>query len=168
MSDFTKILIIVSVIAYIISKRNEFEKLRQEIQHAESDISVCKSKRKECVTDAMKIAKISYRQEVEGLERLTARDQLDQLAFLGEKYPELQTMGGYRDIMNEAIRLDREIAAYRELLNGNINAYNQSIASFPGLIIAKIFKYTREEFIDEENYGKNRKLEQSEVDFSQF
>lgn len=168
MSDFTKIIIVVILIAYIISKRNEFEKLRQEIQHANSDIGIYCEKRQKCVSDAMNIAKISCSKEVEGIERLTAGDQLDQLAFLGEKYPALQSIGGYREILSEAIRLNKEISASKEILNGNINEYNQAIASFPGLIIAKIFKYKREEFIDEENFAMNKKLDRTELDFSMF
>lgn len=168
MSNFTKILIVVAVIAYIISKRNHFEELRQKIVHANSNISVCVEKRRDCLEDAINIVRIGHSHEIQGIEKLTAKDQLNQLAFLGQKYPELQTINNYDHIVAQATRLNEEIAASREILNGNISEYNQSIASFPGLLIAKVFKYQPEKFIDEENLEANKKLKKRDLDFSAF
>ena len=68
--------------SYVINKRNEFEQMRRKVKHEASNIGIQIDKRAECLHDAMKIAQISHVREVEGIERLTAKDQLDQLAFL--------------------------------------------------------------------------------------
>ena len=66
------------------------------------------------------------------------------------------------------MELNRNISASRQLLNGNIREYNTAITNFPGVIVASVFGYTEEKFIDEENYEENKKIDKTEVDFSKF
>ena len=68
----------------------------------------------------------------------------------------------------KAVELDEDLAAARQLLNGDIRTYNDAITSFPGLLIAKIFGYKEERFIDEENIESNKKLRKREIDFSEY
>ena len=77
-------------------------------------------------------------------------------------------MQGYNQALNQAYELNQEIAASRSLLDGNIRRYNTEIANFPGCIIASIFDYKPETFIDEENYEENKKLNKEEVHFDKF
>lgn len=163
-----KIVIAVILVIYVIAKRNEFETLRRNVKHQASNIGIYIEKRSACLNDALNIAKISYSHEVEGIEKLTAGDQLNQLAFLGQKYPGLQSVGGYSTILQNAFALNQDIAATRTMTNGNINEYNSAIHAFPGLLIAKIFGYKDEKLIDEENIEKNKTLTKAEVDFSKF
>ena len=88
---FVIIVIVVILLIYIISKRNSFNELRRSIKHQESSIGIQIEKRSRCLHDAMNIAKLACSHEVGGMERLTARDQLNQLAYLGEKYPSLSS-----------------------------------------------------------------------------
>ena len=74
-------------------------------------IGIQKAKRAECLNDALQIAKLSYEKEVSGIEKLTANDRLEQLAFLGQKYPDLQSIQGYNQALNQAYELNQEIAA---------------------------------------------------------
>lgn len=161
-------IIIIAAIYYFITTKNRFNELSQSIKHGGSQIGIQKAKRADCLNDALRIAKISYEKEVSGIERLTENDRLEQLAFLGQKYPELQSMQGYNQALNQAYELNKEITAARNLLNGNIRRYNTEIANFPGCIIASIFDYKPETFIDEENYEENKKLDKSEVHFDEF
>lgn len=132
------------------------------------DIGLYIEKRANCLNDAMNIAKISYSREVEGIERLTAKDQLDQLAFLGQKYPALTSTGEYAEILHRAFALNADITSSKALVNGSIQEYNDAITSFPGLLVAAIFGYKKETFIDEENIADNMKLNKAPVDFSKF
>lgn len=93
---------------------------------------------------------------------------MERLSYLGQKYPELQSISGYQNAMKQAFSLNSDISAARELLNGNIREYNTAITNFPGSLIASAFGYTEEKFIDEESYEENKKIDKSEVDFSQF
>lgn len=168
MELFFSAIVPVIIIIYIISKRNEFDTLRRSVQHESANIGIQMSKRTACLNDALNIAKITYAHEIEGIEKLTSEQRLEKLAYLGQKYPDLQSVRGYNMIMQEAMELNKDISATRELVNGNIRNYNDAISSFPGLIIAVVFRFKREKFIDEENIAENRKLDKSEVDFSRF
>ena len=150
-------LVIVFFIAnYVITTRNYINSLRQAIKHENSNIGVAISKRTACLKDALHI------------EKLTAGDKLERLSYLGQKYPDLQSIAGYQNAMNQAFSLNGDISAARELLNGNIREYNTVVTSFPASLIASAFGYAEERFVDEENYEENKKIDKSEVDFSQF
>ena len=153
------LIIIVPIIIYVVVTRNKFNELQQAIKHEGSDIGIQIANRTQCLNDALNIAKLSYEKEVAGIEQLTANDKLEKLAFLGQKYEE---------ILKQANNLNRNISASRQLLNGNIRVYNTAISNFPGVIIAAIFGYTAEKFIDEENYEKNKEIDKSDVDFTKF
>ena len=168
MGDLLKIAIVVIIIIYIISTRNEFERLRRSVKRGGSEIGIWIEKRADCLNDALKIARIGYRQEVEGIERLTAHQQLEQLVLLGEQYPTLGSTQGYTETLQRAFGLNEDIAASRVHVNGNIEAYNNAITAFPGMLVASIFRYKPEKFIDEENIESNKKLKKSTVDFSEY
>lgn len=162
------LIILIIIAAYVVVTRNKFNELQKLIKHQGSDIGIQMNKRTQCLNDALNIVKISYRHETEGIEKLTANDRLEQLRYLGEKYPELQSIRSYQSAMEHAFELSSDISAARELLNGNIREYNTAITNFPGNIVASVFGYTEEKFIDEENYEENKKLDKSEINFDQF
>lgn len=162
------LIIIVAIIIYVVVTRNKFNELQQAIKHEGSDIGIQIANRTQCLNDALNIAKLSYEKEVAGIEQLTANYKLEKLAFLGQKYPDLKAINGYEEILKQANNLNRNISASRQLLNGNIRVYNTVISNFPGVIIAAIFGYTAEKFIDEENYEKNKEIDKSDVDFTKF
>lgn len=161
-------IILIVIAVYVIVTRNRFNELRQAIKHEGSDIGIQIANRTQCLNDALNIAKLSYAKEIEGIEKLTVNDKLERLSFLGQKYPDLKSINGYEGILQQANNLNRNITASRQLLNGNIREYNTAISNFPGVIIASIFGYTAESFIDEENYESNKKIDKSEVDFTKF
>ena len=162
------IIIIIVVIVYVISVRNKFNELKNLIKHEGSNIGIQIAKRTACLNDALKIVKLSYDKEVAGIEKLTVSDKLEKLSFLGQKYPELQSISGYQEALKQAWELNKDISAARELLNGNIKQYNIAITNFPANIVAAMFGYAEEKYIDEENYEENKKIDKSEVDFDKF
>ena len=168
MNETVAIIIVIILVIYVISKRNEFERLHESVKQQSSEIGNFIDNRSECLNDALNIAKLAYGHEVEGIERMTANDQLNQLRYLGEKYPSLHSIGGYTETLSKAFDLNREITAARTICNGNIKEYNNAIAAFPGLIIAKIFGYKRVKFINEEDMAANRTLKKRHIDFSQY
>lgn len=162
------IIIIVVLVGWIISKRNEFEKMREMIKTKKGDIKIQEKKRFEAIDHAMKVAKKAYANEVEGIERLTAGDQLEQLQFLMEKYPSLASIGNYTEAVHSSFGLSADIAAARKLVNGNIQAYNIAIGEFPGLLVARMFGYKKEKLIDEDRLEEVMHLGQVDLDFSQY
>lgn len=168
MEKFIIIVVAVILISWIIKTRNTFKALLEDIKHAGSEISVYQQKREDSLNDALSIAKISYSKEVEGVERMTAKDQLNQLMYLGQKFPKLQATESYALAVQNAFSLQDEITACRTTLNGNISEYNKMINAFPRILVAKLFGYKEEKVIDEENLAAHRHLDKRGVDFSQF
>lgn len=168
MVKYIIIAVIVVLFFYIIGKRNLFQSMRNSVSAQKSNISNYLEQRTRYLNDALNVAKLSYSHEVEGIEKLTANDQFEQLRVLGEKYPQLQHTAAYQETITRLPMLERDIASSKTLLNGNIQEYNEAISMFPGLLIAKLFGYKRETFIDEENMEQNKRVDRSEVDFSKF
>lgn len=168
MTTIIAIVIAIIVLSYTISKRNRFESLKKGIRSEGANIGIYVDKRSACLNDLLDIADVNYRNEVEGIKSLTEKDQLNQLMFLGEKYPELKTTAAYAEQMRQASILQSDIASARVLLNGNIQNYNDEISQFPALIVAKIFGYKEEKFIDEDSIEENKTLKKAEVDFSKY
>lgn len=162
------IIILVIIAIYVISKRNQFNKLRRAVKQQGADIGIQISKRTACLNDALSIAKNSYEKEVAGIEKLSPASQMEKLRYLGDMYPDLKSTQNYQTALAESFELNKDIAATRELLNGNIREYNDEISNFPGLIVAAIFGYKQEKFIDEDNIEENKKLDKSDIDFSKF
>ena len=98
--------------------------------------------------------------------KLTAKDKLDRLLFLGQKYPDLKSIGEYSAIARKSEMLDKNLTAARQLVNGNIREYNTAINNFPGTIVASMFGFKEEAFIDAENYEKNKSLERRNLDLT--
>ena len=164
----TVIATIVSVLGWVIKTRNSFEKLRNAVDEESSNISVFVEKYNETISDAMNIANISHRNEVAGMQSISGQDKLDQLAYLGQRYPELGCSPIYQQIVKQGLILREDISASKVLLNSNISAYTEAINDFPGNIVAGIFGYKKEVYIDHENLMENRKVSKKTVDFAQF
>ena len=162
------IIIVVVLLIYIISKRNEMNQLKRSIDHATSNISIQKEKRTACLNDAMRVLKVGYEHEISGIEKLSPNEQLNQLQFLAEKYPKINSIAGYSTAANQAYELNKDISASKEIVNGNIRHYNDVISAFPGLLVALLFGYKKVKFIDEDNMASNLNVEIKDVDFSQF
>ena len=93
-------------------------------------------------------------------------EELDRLLFLGQKYPDLKSIGEYSAIARKSEMLDKNLTAARQLVNGNIREYNTAINNFPGTIVASMFGFKEEAFIDAENYEKNKSLERRNLDLT--
>lgn len=158
------VVVLLIIVFSTIGTRNRFEKLRRAIKAEASNVGIYREKRGQTLSDLVKIAKKHYENEVAGIEKLTAKDQFDQLAYLGQKFPELQSIGAFNEQMRQVGTLNAEIAAAKAIVNANIQNYNDEINNFPGLIVAKMFGYQDEKFIDEDGIEENKKVNMKDFD----
>lgn len=159
---------VIIVLGYIIGKRNSFENLRTAVKTQASNIGIYMQKRTDCLRDLLEIATISHKREVDAIKTLTPQEQFDQLMYMGQTYPALQSSQAYHEQMRQASILQQDIASCRALLNSNVQEYNKAIRTFPGLLIANMFGYKEEKLIGEEHLEANRQLDRSELDFSKY
>ena len=121
-------LIIVAAIAvYVIMTRNKFNELQQMIKNGVSDIGVQSEALDRTLDKLIDIARNGYQKEIEGIAQLTAKDKLDRLLFLGQKYPDLKSIGEYSAIARKSEMLDKNLTAARQLVNGNIRETSEAL-----------------------------------------
>lgn len=166
--DIIYIIIAVVLVIMIVATRNKFETLRRSVRRGASQIGTMKEHRANSLNDALNIAKIGHAKEVEGIATLVGTEKMEGLRFIGERFPDLQNNRNYSEAVSRSFQLNQEITAARRVLDGNIEAYNNAITSFPGLLVAMVFGYKKEKFIDEDNEAQNRQLSHATVDFGQF
>ena len=111
------------------------------IKNGVSDIGVQSEALDRTLDKLIDIARNGYQKEIEGIAQLTAKDKLDRLLFLGQKYPDLKSIGEYSAIARKSEMLDKNLTAARQLVNGNIREYNTAINNFPGTIVASMFGF---------------------------
>lgn len=150
--------IIIFAAVKLIQARNKFESLKLSVEEESSNLNVYVDKRNEYQNQALAIARINYNNEAEIISRLTQDDQLDQLAYLGQRCPDLRASEGYNYILQQTRLLSDEISASRVLLNSNITVYNRAVRDFPNNIIAGMLGYKPEDLIDQANLGESKKL----------
>lgn len=161
--------IIVKLIAYVIRKNNLFIELREEIQQKKSEISNYRENRSRYLKDALNITTLANKNEVQSIMTIKSSDeQLNNLRALAQRYPEISSNQNYTELLKKIAKCDHEITACKSLLNNDIKSYNKEIKTFPAVLVAKMFKYRHESFLDEENMEANKSVDIEEIEFEKY
>jgi LemA protein len=75
-------------------------------------------------------------------------DTLKSLFAVSEAYPDLKANQNFLELQRELSDTENKIQASRRFYNGNVRDLNTAIQSFPGNVIAGIFKFTQMEFFE--------------------
>ncbi len=73
---------------------------------------------------------------------------LGKLLAVAEAYPDLKANQNFLSLQAELADTENKIQASRRFYNGNVRDLTIAIESFPGNIIAAIFKFAKQEFFD--------------------
>ena len=97
-------------------------------------------------------------------EKLKTNEQLSKgitkIMAVAESYPELKANENFKDLSNQLIKVEDDIANSRKYYNGTVRIYNNKVEMFPSNIIAKIFGYkTKNMFEASETERENVKVE---------
>ena len=169
----TKVIIIIGFIAlviliYMISKRNKFVNLKAEVENLLSNISVQKEARSRAIVDAMEILGVAHSNDVSAIKGLNIEAQSKELVACAQKYPDLKNTPAYASALGRIQNFNEDIASADSLLNKAIKEYNQAIAVFPANIVAGMFGFAKETYIDNDNMGNNKNLNIEKVDYSKY
>ncbi len=162
------VLVTLIVIAKIIKKRNLFVNLKTDVETQMSNISNYRELRHNAIKDCMDILGVAHQNDVDAIASLGIEAASQQLRFLGNKYPDLKDTPAYSAALVKIHHHSEEIAASKNILNKAIQKYNKSISMFPALIVAKMFGFERETFIDEDDMQSNKLSNKEEIDFNQY
>jgi LemA protein len=75
---------------------------------------------------------------------------LGRLFAVAEAYPELQADENFRQLQTELAETENRIAVSRQVYNDTVLTYNNSIQTFPGLVVAGPFGFHKREFFEVE------------------
>ena len=75
-------------------------------------------------------------------------DQLRGLFALAERYPDLKANQNFLDLQGRLAEIEDQIQMARRYYNGAVRDYNIGVQSFPGNIVAGIFKFRSEEYFE--------------------
>ena len=174
-----KTLIIVAVIAvvivWIVSVYNGFASGNQAVSASWAQIDTQLQRRFDLVPNLVETVKGNAKQEQEVFGKIadarskyagaTTQDAkvqaageyesaLSRLLVITENYPQLQSSEAYKSLMVQLEGTENRIAVARKDYNDVVASWNARVASFPGIIVAKIFGFTPKTYFQVDEAAK--------------
>lgn len=162
--------VIVVAILWVVFAFNNFVSLKTRTQEAWADIEVQLKRRYDLIPNLVNTVKGYATHESTAFENVTkARSMamgaqgptgehaqaenmltgaLKSVFAIAEAYPELKANQNFLALQTELSDTENKIQAARRFYNGNARDLNIGIESFPGNIIAGMFKFTKMDFFD--------------------
>jgi LemA protein len=81
---------------------------------------------------------------------------LGRLFAVAEAYPELQADENFRQLQSELAETENRVAVSRQVYNDTVLTYNNTVQTFPGLVVAGPFGFTIREFFDVEDEAQRQ------------
>lgn len=170
--------IIVAFVLYLIFKYNVFISLKNRAQEAWADIDVQLKRRYDLIPNLVNTVKGYATHESTAFEKVTeARSKamqggsmadkskaenelsgtLKSLFAISEAYPDLKANANFMELQRELSDTENKIMASRRFYNGNVRDFNTGVQTFPGNVIAGMFKFTALEFfeLEQDSVEKN-------------
>ncbi len=168
--------VVVVLVVFIISIYNKMVRLRNRIENAWAQIDVQLKRRWDLIPNLVETVKGYASHERETLEAVIAARNaattaqgpaaqaqsenmltgaLRQLFAVSEAYPELKANDNFRDLQEELTATEGRIAYARQLYNDTVLKYNNSIQTFPGVVMAGPMGFSAREYFetDDESRG---------------
>jgi LemA protein len=81
---------------------------------------------------------------------------LGRLFAVAEAYPELQADENFRQLQTELSETENRVAVSRQVYNDTVLTYNNTVQTFPGLVLAGPFGFTIREFFEVEEEAQRQ------------
>lgn len=166
----TVIVVVVLVLGYVIATYNYLVRLRNHIADAWSNIDTELKRRYELIPNLVAAIKGYATHERETFERVVkmrnaciadegnASHQggtekqfvaaIQKMLALVEGYPDLKADNNFLQLQHELVNTEDRIQAARRFYNGNVRDYSNRRESFPGNLVANLFKFTPREYFN--------------------
>lgn len=170
-------IVLVFLLVVLIGMYNRFIVLRNRIDNAWAQIDVQLKRRNDLIPNLVETVKGYAKHEKKVFKEITeARsavmnassmkekakasnmlsETLKSLFAVAENYPKLEASENFKMLQEELSGTESKIAYSRQFYNDSVLDYNNGIQSFPGNVIAGMFKFgSRESFKAEESERKN-------------
>lgn len=97
--------------------------------------------------------KFSHDEKVKTNEQLS--EKIKKLMSLAEAYPDLKANDSFKDLSNQLIQIENDIANSRKYYNGVVRAYNTKIEVFPNHLFARLFGYKSKAMFEASDHERN-------------
>lgn len=163
------IIIVILIVLMFIFYFNRFVVLGNRIDNSLSQIDVQLKKRADLVPNLINTVKGYAKHEKQIMTEVTnarkallaandfkgrvkAGNQLQtalkSIFAIAENYPQLKANENFLQLQQELASIEDRIAYSRQFYNDSILAYNNSVATFPGVFFASIFSKQKKEFLE--------------------
>ena len=164
------LIILVLIVIYFVASYNGFVTLKNRAQEAWSDIDVQLKRRYDLIPNLVATVKGYAAHESSAFENVTkARSMamgaqganedhakaenvltsaLKSVFAIAEAYPDLKANQNFLSLQAELSDTENKIQAARRFYNANVRDLNIKVESFPGNIIAGVFKFSKMDLFD--------------------
>ena len=161
--------ILVLVVVWVIAAYNRFIRLVQRSKEAWADIDVQLKRRYDLIPNLVETVKGYATHERTAFENVTAAraramdaggveakgraenmltGALKSLFAVAEAYPDLKANQNFLELQRELSDTENKIQASRRFYNTNVRDLNTAVESFPGNVIANMFRFEPREFFE--------------------
>src|SRR5687767_12427119 len=161
---------------------NRLVTLRNRVENAWAQVDVQLKRRYDLIPNLVETVKGYAAHERETFEAVTAArtraqqaqgpaetaaaegilgQALGRLFAVAEAYPELQADENFRQLQDELAGTENRIAVSRQVYNDTVLTFNNAIQTFPGVVLAGPFGFTKREFFETDETQR----EAPQVDF---
>lgn len=161
--------VLVLVVVWIIAVYNRFVRMVMRVKEAWADIDVQLKRRYDLIPNLVETVKGYATHEKSAFENVTAAraramdaggveekgkaenmltGALKSLFAVAEAYPDLKANQNFLELQRELSDTENKIQAARRFYNGNVRDLNTAIQSFPGNVIADMFRFEEREFFE--------------------
>jgi len=162
---------------------NRLVTLRNRVENAWAQVDVQLKRRYDLIPNLVETVKGYAAHERETFEAVTAArtraqqaqgpaeqgaaegilgQALGRLFAVAEAYPELQADENFRQLQTELSETENRVAVSRQVYNDTVLTYNNTVQTFPGLVLAGPFGFSIREFFEVEDQAQ---MEPPSVDF---
>lgn len=162
MEIYVIILIVVILLVWVFLTYNSLVKLSNKVEEAFSTMDVYLKKRWELIPNIVEAVKGYVKHENSTLKEIisirnssydgmSVNDKIDinnkvsrnmsVLMALKEEYPVLKANENFKDLSNQLVSVENDIANARKYYNGVVRLFNNKVEMFPSNIVALIFRF---------------------------
>ena len=158
--------ILIIIVIYIFVKYNKLVKERLKVEQSKSGIDVYLKQRFDLIPNLLECVKGYMGHEKETLTEITElrtkynnsnkdlkvgtelNAKVDHLLAVVENYPDLKANEQFTMLQKNLVKMENQLQAARRLYNIDVTNYNTGISTFPGNIVAGIFKFEKEDLFE--------------------
>lgn len=166
------IIIVVLILVCVFIMYNNLIRRRNKIRQAASGIDVYLTQRFELIPNLVECVKGYVKYEQETFEKMakmrenylknknlkdgeTLNNECNKIIAISENYPELKASEQFLELQKKLSKIESQLQAARRIYNSEVNVYNNTVQTFPGNIMAKLFNFKEEEYFEAEEEATN-------------